>query len=72
MANDMNDIAEMFSKLRFRKKLLWGIDERDVWRRLDDIQREYRKVYEAQENKYRTILMMHGIDPDTASGMDTN
>lgn len=59
----MQDIADLFKRLRFRKKLLGGVDERDVWKKLDEIQNEYRRLYEAREVKYRTILVMNGIDP---------
>ena len=61
--NNMNDIAELFKKLKFRKKLIGGVDERDVWRKLEALQKEYRRVYEARETRFRTILEMHGIDP---------
>lgn len=59
----MQDIAEMFRKMKFRKKLFGGVDERDVWRKLEAVQQEYRRAYEAREVKYRTILTMYGIDP---------
>lgn len=61
--SDMQSISEMFAKLRFRRKLIGGVDERDVWRQLDAIQQSYRAVYEEQRTRCRTILEMNGIDP---------
>lgn len=61
--NDMQSISELFSKLRFRKKLIGGIDERDVWRKLDQVQQAYRSAYEEQRIRCKTILEMNGIDP---------
>ena len=60
-AKNMDDIAELFRKMKFRKKLFGGVDEQDVWRKLDDLQKAYRSAYEAQAIKYETILEEHGI-----------
>lgn len=62
--NNMQSIAELFSKLRFRRKAFGGVDERDVWRQLDKVQQAYRTVYEEQRIRCKTILEMNGIDPD--------
>ena len=67
---DMQDIAELFEKMRFRKKLLGGVDERDVWRKLDIVQKEYRSVYEAREARFRALLEINGIDPDFMNTRD--
>lgn len=61
---DMRDIAELFEKMKFRKKLFGGVDERDVWRKLDIVQKEYRSIYEAREAKFRALLEINGIDPE--------
>lgn len=55
-AKSMEEIAELFKKLRFRKKLVGGIDEADVWKQLDMLQREYRSAYDAQEEYYQALL----------------
>ena len=60
-AKTMDDIAEMFRRLKFRKKLFGGVEEQDVWKKLDDIQKAYRSAYEAQAVRYETILAEHGI-----------
>ncbi len=60
-AKTMEDIAEMFRRLKFRKKLFGGVEEQDVWKKLDDIQKAYRSAYEAQAVRYETILSEHGI-----------
>lgn len=60
----MRDIAELFEKMKFRKKIFGGVDERDVWRKLETVQKEYRSLYEAREAKYRVLLKINGIDPN--------
>lgn len=52
----MEDIAELFQKLRFRKKLIGGVDEADVWQKLDMLQKEYRAAYEAQEERLGALI----------------
>lgn len=55
-AKSMDDIAEILKKLKFRKKIAGGVDEEDVWRQLDLIQKEYQSAYDAQETYYQALL----------------
>lgn len=55
-ARNMDDIAELFKTMRFKKKLLGGVDEKDVWRKLDKLQKEYRSAYEIQQERYEARL----------------
>ena len=55
-AKNMDDIAEVFKTLRFKKKLIGGVDELDVWKKLDKLQKEYRSVYEMQQGIYEARL----------------
>ena len=66
-AKNMDDIAKIMGTMRFRKKLIGGVDEQDVWRQLDRLQKEYRSAYEAQAVMYETIMAQYGIrlDPQT-------
>ena len=52
----MEDITALFKEFRFRKKLIGGVDEADVWRQLDMLQKEYRAAYEAQEERLCTLI----------------
>lgn len=55
-AKNMEDITALFKDLRFRKKLIGGVDEADVWRQLDMLQKEYRAAYEAQEERLYALI----------------
>ena len=55
-AKSMTEIAALLEGLRFRKKLIGGVDEADVWRQLDMLQKEYRAAFDAQEAKYEALL----------------
>ncbi|GEM_PF-6461180 len=49
-------IAELFRNLRFRRCLIGGVDEADVWRQLETIQKEYEKILEIQTEKLRALI----------------
>lgn len=55
-AKSMEDIAELFKRLKFRKKVIGGVDEADVWKQLEMLQKEYQSAYEAQEEYYQALL----------------
>ena len=52
----MEDIAELFAGLRFAKRIVGGVEERDVWKKLDEVQAAYRKVYEAQHERDLALI----------------
>ena len=37
-SKNMKDISNLLKNLKFRKKMFGGIDEKDVWRKLDELQ----------------------------------
>lgn len=55
-AKNMDDIAEVFKTLHFKKKIIGGVDEMDVWKKLDKLQKEYRSAYEMQQGIYEARL----------------
>ena len=55
-AKNMDDIAELFKGMKFRKKLFGGVSEMDVWKKLEQLQKEYRSAYEIQQERYEARL----------------
>lgn len=55
-AKSMDDIAELFKNLRFKRQILGGVNEKDVWKGLDRIQKEYRSAYERMQAGYEARL----------------
>lgn len=55
-AKNMEEIAALLKELRFQKKIFGGVDERDVWKKLQLLQKEYRAAFEAQELKTQVLL----------------
>lgn len=55
MAKTMQEIAELLQKMKFRKKL-FGVDEADVWRQLENLHREYQAAFDAQAAANAALL----------------
>lgn len=52
----MQDIAQALSAMKFRRKTFGGVDEADVWRQLEALQRTYQQVYDEQAAYYQALL----------------
>lgn len=52
----MQDIADALSAMKFRKKVFGGVDEADVWKQLEALQRTYQLVYDEQAAYYQALL----------------
>ena len=70
-ARNMEDVAEVFKTLKFRKKLIGGVDEMDVWKKLDLVQKEYRSAYEMQEERYKALLAERDEEIESLKNKDS-
>lgn len=52
----MQDIAEALSAMKFRKKMFGGVDEADVWKKLEALQQTYQLVYDEQAAYYQALI----------------
>ena len=49
MSSDrLEPLAELFTKLKFRRQIIGGLSEADVWKKLEEVQTEYRRLYDLQ------------------------
>lgn len=60
-AKNMEEVSAVIGAMKFRRKLLGGVDELDVWRQLEKLQREYRSAYEAQQERNKALLKERDI-----------
>ncbi len=60
------NIAEWLEKLKFRKRILGGIDEKDVWTRIGELNDMYREALIAERARYDALLAEH----EEAKGRD--
>ena len=52
----MQDIADQLSAMKFRKKMFGGVDEADVWKKLEQLQQTYQLVHDEQAAYYQALL----------------
>ncbi len=55
-SDPMQSVARLLKKTKFRKKLIGGVDESDVWAKLDQLQKEFQRVYEKREAELLAVI----------------
>lgn len=55
-AKNMEEIAQYLKTLRFRKRIIGGIDEADVWKQLADLHKEYQHAFDIQAEVSQALL----------------
>lgn len=61
MAKNMEEVAAVLKGLKFRKRFFGGVDEMDVWRQLEKLQKEYRSAYEAEQERNKALIRERDI-----------
>lgn len=49
-------ISEILSKMKFKKRMIGGVDEADVWKKIEELQKAYERNYEIQRRKYEEAI----------------
>ena len=52
----MQNIADLLSNMEFRRKIFGGVDEADVWRQIENLQRTYQLDYDEQAAYYQALI----------------
>lgn len=53
---NLENVSNYLKNLRFKKKIINGIDEEDVWHKLDLLEKEYEKAYQSLLDKSNVLL----------------
>lgn len=51
-----DNISQILSNMKFKKKIFGGVDEIDVWKKIEKLQIEYEKEFDLQAQKYEAII----------------
>ncbi len=54
--SEQQSIVEWLKKVRFKKQLIGGISEQDVWKKLDELNKMYEAALTAERIRYETLL----------------
>lgn len=53
---EKKELTALFEGLHFRKKIIGGVDEMDVWRQIREVQRKYEMLLRIKEEKSSALL----------------
>jgi len=56
VARSVEEIAQLLKDTRFKRRLIGGVDEDDVWRKLERLNGEYVALIEAMEQRHQGAL----------------
>ena len=52
----MQKISEILEAMKFKKKFIGGVDEVDVWKKIEALQEEYQRQFDLQAQKYEAVI----------------
>lgn len=59
--NEIHDeIVQWIKEVKFKKKLIGGVDEDDVLKKLDELNQLYEKALLCERERYKTLLSQSG------------
>lgn len=55
MAKKIEDISKVLNGIKFKKKFFGGVDELDVWNKIESINLEYKELFEIMQTKINIL-----------------
>ena len=49
-------IAQWLNQVKFRKRIFGGVDESDVWKKIGELNEQYKKALIAERARYDALL----------------
>ena len=62
ISREQQEILEWLRKVKFRKKLLGGVDEVQLWKKLEELYGLYANAIRAERARYDALLAISGAD----------
>ena len=62
ISREQQEILEWIRKVKFRKKLLGGVDEVQLWKKLEELYGLYANAIRAERARYDALLALSGAD----------
>lgn len=55
MAKKIEDISKVLKEIKFKEKLFGGVDELDVWNKIESLNLEYKELFEIMQTKINIL-----------------
>lgn len=73
LGREQKRIRQWLKQVRFRKRLFGGVDERDVWKKIGELNDMYNAALVAERARYDALLEQHLAAPGAGeSRFDTD
>lgn len=59
---ELDAVTEWLKKVKFKKTLFGGVDERDVWKKIDELNTLYNNAIIAERARYDALLKANAED----------
>ena len=66
ISREQQEILEWLRKVKFRKKLLGGVDEVQLWKKLEELYGLYANAIRAERARYDALLNLSGACGDSS------
>ena len=63
ISREQEEIVRWLRTVKFRKTLLGGVDEVQLWKKLEELYGLYEQAIRAERTRCDALLMAHGVDP---------
>lgn len=60
----LDDVVEFLKKVKFKKKFFGGVDERAVWKKIDELNSLYQSALIAERARYDALLNNKSCSPE--------
>lgn len=55
MAKRIEDISQYIKQMKFKKRFFGGVDEYDVFNKIEKLNQEYKELYDKQNSKIELL-----------------
>ena len=52
-ATNLAEISEHIKKMKFKRRFFGGVDEEDVWKKIRELDQDYRNLFKIQTQLYK-------------------
>ena len=76
LIQEQEKIAQWLKEVKFRRKLLGGVNEQEVWKKIEELNKMYADALKAERLRYDVLLEQqrqnHSPDPQTGEPTKEN
>lgn len=70
MPSERSEIITWLKKVKFRRRIFGGVDERNVWKKISELDALYTKALEAERTRFNALLEEYRNGMNSGGGGD--